>query len=73
MKRITFRAEEKLIDKAREVSRRQGKTLNVAFQEWLVEFTERSRAADEAIALIRKLRRTVRLKGPYTRDEMNER
>jgi hypothetical protein len=73
MKKITFRAEEELIEKAREVARRRGTTLNTAFQEWLVEFTERAKAADEAMKVIEKLGRRVRVKPPYTRDEMNER
>jgi hypothetical protein len=47
MKRITFRAEEDLVDRAREIARSQNGTLSTAFQEWLVEFTESARSIRE--------------------------
>jgi hypothetical protein len=73
MKRVTFRADEALIKQAREVARLQNKTLDTAFREWLVEFTEPVRNAEQAMALIKKLREHVRVRPPYTRDEMNKR
>jgi hypothetical protein len=73
MKRVTFTADEVLIKQAREVARLQNKTLDAAFREWLVEFTEPVRNAEQATALIKRLRRRVRARPPYTRDEMNER
>jgi hypothetical protein len=72
MKKITFSADEILIERARMVARSQHKTLNSAFREWLVEFTKPIRGAQKYTALMKRLK-GVRAKGPYTRDEMNER
>jgi len=47
--------------------------LNEAIREWLVQFTQQAGRAEEYDALMKRLRRTVRTNGPYTRDEMNER
>lgn len=73
MKRVTFRVEENLITRARDIARSQGRTLNAAFREWLVDFTESHKRVQEYEALMKKLSKSVRAKGPYTRDEMNER
>ena len=73
MKNITLSADEDLIDRARDLARTQKRTLNEAFREWLVQFTQQSGKAEEYDALMKRLRRTVRSAGPYTRDEMNER
>ena len=72
MKRVTFSADEALVKQAREVARLQNMTLNAAFRKWLVEFTEPARRAKEYTSLMKRLRH-VRAKGPYTRNEMNER
>jgi hypothetical protein len=72
MKKVTFSADKTLIMLARKVARLQNKTLNAAFREWLVEFTEPERRAREYTTLMKRLRH-VRSNGPYTRDEMNER
>jgi hypothetical protein len=73
MKNITLSADEDLIERARDLARTQKRTLNEAFREWLVQFTQQSGKAEEYDALMKRLRRTVRSAGPYTRDEMNER
>ena len=73
MKNITLSADEDLIERARDLARTQKRTLNEAFREWLVQFTQQSGKAEEYDALMKRLRRTVRSNGPYTRDEMNER
>ena len=73
MKKVTFSVEEELIKKAREVARFQNRTLNAAFREWLVEFSEPARNAEQFTALMKRLRKHVRARPPYTRDEMNER
>jgi hypothetical protein len=39
MKKITLRAEEGLIERARMVARAQHKTLGAAFREWLEQYT----------------------------------
>jgi hypothetical protein len=73
MKKVTLSADGNLIKRARKVARSQGKTLNEAIREWLVQFTQQAGKAEEYDALMKRLRRTVRIAGPYTRDEMNER
>jgi hypothetical protein len=73
MKKVTLSADAHLIKRARQVARSQGKTLNEAIREWLVQFTQQAGRAEEYDALMKRLRRTVRTNGPYTRDEMNER
>jgi len=71
MKNITFSADEDLIERARELARAQKRTLNEAFREWLVQFTEAG-SVEEFDSLMKRLEH-VRLNGPYTRDELNER
>jgi hypothetical protein len=73
MKKLTLSADGQLIKRARQVARSQGKTLNEAIREWLVQFTHQVGRAEEYDVLMKKLRRHVRTSGPYTRDEMNER
>jgi hypothetical protein len=73
MKNVTLSADEDLIERARELARTQRRTLNDAFREWLVQFTQQAGNVEEYDALMERLRRTVRLHPPYTRDEMNER
>lgn len=73
MKNITLSADDNLIERARDVARAQKRTLNDAFREWLVQFTQQSGNVEEFDALMERLRRTVVLHPPYTRDEMNER
>jgi hypothetical protein len=73
MKNITLSADEELIEQARQLARAQKRTLNDAFREWLVQFTQQTGRAEEYDALMKRLRRHVRLHPPYTRDEMNER
>jgi hypothetical protein len=73
MKRVTFSADENVIEQARKIARSQNRTLNAAFREWLVQFTQQAGKAGEYNALMKRLRRTVRSNGPYTRDELNRR
>ena len=73
MKNITLSADDELIERARQVARDQKRTLNDAFREWLVQFTQQPSRAEEFKALMKRLRQTVRSSGPYTRDDMNER
>ncbi|HEY2234373.1 MAG TPA: hypothetical protein VGK01_12945 [Candidatus Angelobacter sp.] len=72
MKKITFSADQEIIEKARLVSRAQGKSLNTAFREWLGEFTGRSGSAKRAERLMRCLSH-VKADRHFTRDEMNVR
>ena len=72
MKNVTLSADEGLINQARRVARSQHKTLNVAFREWLTQYTGQAGAAQEFDSLMERLRH-VRTGHHFTRDEMNER
>jgi chlorite dismutase len=72
MKNVTLSADESLIEQARLVARSQHKTLNVAFREWLVQFTAQAGSGQEFKSLMRRLRH-VDAGRHFTRDEMNER
>ncbi len=74
MKNITLSADENLIAAARDMAANEGTTLNARFREWLEDYVQRKRRAEEAMELIRELRVRVRTGGrKFTRDEMNER
>jgi hypothetical protein len=74
MKNITLSAEESLIEAARQRATTEHTTLNAKFREWLEDYVQRQRQAEEAMATIEELRKTVRTGGrKFTRDEMNER
>ena len=72
MKNITFSADEDLIEQARMIARAQKKTLNTAFREWLLQFTQRTGNAQEFDSLMKRLRH-VQAGRHFSRDEMNER
>jgi hypothetical protein len=72
MRNITFSADGELIDRARLRARRENKTLNAVFREWLQRYAGNSTAAAECQQLMRRLSH-VKAGGPYTRDEMNSR
>lgn len=72
MKNITLSADENLIAAARETAADEGTTLNARFREWLEDYVQRKRKAEEAMELIRELRARVRTGGrKFTREEMN--
>jgi hypothetical protein len=73
MKNITLSADERLIEEARGKARREHTTLNEQFRGWLADYVGRRERAERAMRTIDELRKTVRLRGPYTREEMNER
>lgn len=72
MKNITLSADGDLIEQARLAARAQRTTLNAAFREWLLQYTERAGNAKEVEALMRRLRH-VTAGRRFSRDEMNER
>ncbi len=72
MKNITFSADEKKIEMAREVARTEHKTLNDAFRDWLDWYGSRTITAARIEALFEKLKH-VNAGRKFTRDEMNER
>jgi hypothetical protein len=71
MKKITFSADENLIDRARRVAKLQDKTLNTVFREWLEQFTSQS-DAQAFDALMDRLKH-VKAGGRFSREEANER
>jgi hypothetical protein len=73
MKKITISANDVLVRRARMTAKSQGKTLEEAILKWLESYPRKKVSAREYDALMKRLRRTVRTAGPYTRDEMNER
>ena len=74
MKNITLSADERLIEAARARAASEHTTLNAKFRDWLEDYVQRQRLADEAVAFITQLREHVRTGGRrFTRDEMNER
>ena len=73
-RRITFSADERLIEAARERARREHTTLNEQIRHWLADYAQGKWQADRAIAVIDEIRRYVATGGrKFTRDEMNER
>lgn len=72
MKNITLSADDELIEQARQVARAQKKTLNAAFREWLLQYTQQAGNAQEFNSLMKRLRH-VRAGRRFTREEMNER
>lgn len=72
VKNITLSADPDLIEKARQVAKAERKTLNAAFREWLASYASRRGDVEAHRALMERLKH-VNAKGPYTRDEMNER
>ena len=72
MKRVTFSADEGLIEQGRMVARSQHKTLNAAFREWLDQYTAQAGAPKELNALMKRLSH-VRAGRHFSREQMNER
>jgi hypothetical protein len=73
MKKITISADDDLVREARRTAKSEGKTLEDVILEWLKTYPRKKASAREYDTLMKRLRRTVRTDGPYTRDEMNER
>jgi hypothetical protein len=73
MKNITLSADERLIEEARAKARAERTTLNEQFRRWLEEYVGRRERAERALRTLDEVRKTVRLRGPFTRDELNER
>lgn len=73
MKNITFSADERLIEEARARAQERRTTLNDASRLWLLEYSGRQERKERAPETFKRLQKTVKTQGPYTRDEMNER
>jgi len=72
VKNITFSADEHLIEQARELARKEKKTLNIKFREWLEDYTGGSARARRYRELMKRLD-YVRPGRKFTREEMNSR
>ncbi len=72
LKNITFSAEEKLIEKAREKAQREHTTLNENFRKWLKRFINSDKTNFNYNQLMQKLR-YVNPGRKFTREELNER
>ncbi len=70
MKNITFSADERLIEEAREEARRRKTTLNVLFRDWLAELAARDERKRKIDRLMDQMNQ-YNAGGPYSRDEMN--
>jgi hypothetical protein len=73
MKNITFSADERIIEEAREEARRRNTTLNEEFRRWLSEYAGREDRGERARRAIDETRKIFRTHGPYSRDELNAR
>jgi hypothetical protein len=72
MKNVTLSAEERLLERARELARRRSTTLNQLFRDWLSELTSEPTRTGRYERLMLRLDR-ARSGGRFTRDEMNAR
>lgn len=72
MRKVTFSADEHLIEQAIEIAHSQHTSLNAAFREWLEEYVARHGRAQEYDALMERLRH-VHAGRRFSREEMNER
>lgn len=72
LKNITFSADEKLIQKARERAAKEHTTLNERFRNWLKRFAMKKQSAEYYNDLMTHLE-YVKTDRTYSRDELNER
>lgn len=74
MTNITFSADERLIEAARNRARDEKTTLNEVFRRWLEDYAGRKAQADRARAVWEELGNRIQTGGrKFTREEMNER
>ena len=72
MKNVTLSADDRLLERARDLARRRSTTLNQMFRDWLGELTASRTRKDRYEDLMRRLAH-ARSGGPFSRDEMNAR
>lgn len=72
MGNITFRADDRLIEAARERARRENTTLNAQFRLWLAEYSHRPNQVEAYDEAVLALRGQVVVGRKLTREEMNE-
>ena len=73
IKKITFSADEGLIEAARKRASAEQTTLNAQFRLWLKAYGGRELQADRASTVMRELQGRLRVGRRLTRGEMNER
>jgi len=74
VKNVTFSADERLIEAARDRARSEHTTLNEEFRRWLEAYARREERSEAAMRVIADLRTRVRTGGRrFTRDGMHER
>ncbi len=74
MRNVTFSADERLIEAARNRARRERTTLNDEFRRWLETYALRENQAHTARETIADLQANLTTGGRrFTRDELNER
>jgi hypothetical protein len=73
MKDITLTADTALLEEARLLAERRGTTLDEEFRSWPAAYVERGARAKRAMAAIDELSARIKLQGPFSRDELNER
>ena len=74
MIKITFSADENLINAAHRRAEAEQTTLNEQFQLWLKNYIRGEQQAAEAMRVIRELQSSIFTNGrKFSRDEMNER
>jgi FMN phosphatase YigB (HAD superfamily) len=73
MKNITFSADERLIEFARDEAKNRKTTLNQLFRDWLEDLAARDERRSKATAAYEKLATQITSIPKLTRDEMNER
>ena len=72
MKNVTFSANERLIELAREEARARKTTLNALFREWLEDLARRDERRARVDAVFEEMA-DYNADGSFTREEMNER
>ena len=74
MKNITFSADERIIDSARDRAAREHTTLNDEFRRWLGEYARCGSRGEDAMRIVEDILAYTGTGGrKFTRDEMNER
>lgn len=73
MKNITFTADERLIEAAREQAAADNTTLNSQFRQWLEQYGRKRQAARAKETLSRLQKKYSSGGRKFTREEMNER
>ncbi|PXA03468.1 hypothetical protein DDZ13_12305 [Coraliomargarita sinensis] len=72
MKNVTFSADERVIELAREEARSRKTTLNALFREWLDDLAQRDARRKRVDAVFEEMSQ-YNAGGKFTREEMNER